>query len=212
MTVLSDFRTRVRYAQGLTTTSTERGFSDNNLDQHVKEAVEQFSLYVPIEATATITVTGGTRTFNLSSLTRPIRVVAVEYPTGNWPRRLLDHDVYAGVVTLDHPPPAANYDVRVYYHQQHLVDGSGSTIEAEHETVIVEGGAVFALLARAAGFANTLETSAGAAQYMHHLRVAQQRYEQWQRLLRALGTQFKRRRLYTPQDRPSSRDIVQPPY
>src|SRR5262249_29182970 len=155
MTTLADFRDRVKYALGITGTSTERGFDNNSIDKHTIQAVEEFSLAVPLRSRADVAVSGGTRSFDLSSLTRPIAVEAIEYPVGDWPRVLLDFDLWGTTVTIDLGPPGSAYTVRVYYTAQHLVDGVGSTVEGEHENVIVEGATALALLARAAGAAQT---------------------------------------------------------
>ena len=210
MTTLVDFRTRVLYALGIGGTSTERGFDNASIEQHVQRAVEEFSLYVPVQARSDIAVTGGSREFALSALTRPIDVHAVEYPTGRWPRMLLDFDVWGVTVTLDHGAPAAGYTVRVYYTQQHLVDGSGSTIEPEHESVVVEGATAMAIMARAMGAASSAETSTTAPQTYQHLRVAQTRLDRWRDLLRRLAGETRPRQLYTPASAPLGRDIVQP--
>ena len=207
MTTLADFRSRVLFAMGVTA-STERGLTDTNVDEHIKRAVEEFSLYVPLEATADVSVSAGSRTFALTALTRPVRVTAAEYPVGQWPRALLDFDLWSGTVTLDHGPPASGYSVRVYYTQRHVVDGSGSTIDLAHETVIVEGAAAHAILARAMGAANTAETATATPQTYHHLRVAQARLERWRALLHHLSGRAVRRRLYTPGTSPVRRDVA----
>lgn len=208
MTVLSDVRARVLYALGLTASSTERGFTDVNVDEHIKRAVEEFSLHVPAEASADVAVAGGARTFSTSALTRPIRVTAVEYPIGQWPRALLDFDTWGSTVTLDDGPPTAGYTVRVSYAQQHLVDGSGSTIAPAHEHVIVEGAAAFAILARALGSAATRESATTAYQTYDHLRIAQARLARWRDALRRLESSTGRRTLYSPATGPTRRDIA----
>ena len=211
MTTLADFRGRVKSALGIkpSVTSTEKGFEDDNLDNHIRQSVEEFSLYVPVEATANVAVSGGSRSFALSALTRPIGVAAVEYPLGQWPRALLDFDVFGGTVTLDHGPPSGGYTVAVYYTQQHLVDGSGSTIEPEHEHVIVEGAAAQAGLARAVQAASYAEAALTNPVTFQHLRPAQQRLERWREHLRALGSgRLRRRQSYSPSTAPASRSIV----
>ncbi|MFN8558229.1 MAG: hypothetical protein U0531_13105 [Dehalococcoidia bacterium] len=37
----------MKYAQGITSVSSERGFTDTNIDYHIQQAVEEMSLYVP---------------------------------------------------------------------------------------------------------------------------------------------------------------------
>lgn len=208
MTTLADFRTRVLYALGIGTSSSERGFDNASIEQHVKQAVEEFSLYVPLEARADVTVTSGSRSLALGGLVRPITVTAVEYPVEQWPRALLDFDTWGATLTLDHSPPAADYTVRLYFTQQHLVDAAGSTIEPEHEHVIVEGATAIAILARAMGAASAAETSAAAPQTYQHLRVAQTRLNRWRDLIHRLGGGLQRRSFYTAAAAPLSRDIV----
>lgn len=210
MTTLADFRTRVLYALGVTVSS-ERGFTDTNVDEHIKRAVEEFGLYVPAQAAADLTVTGGTRTLLTSALTRPVAVAAVEYPLDQRPRRLVDFGVWGGTVTLDHSPPAAAYTVRLYYTQRHLVDAAGSTIDPAHEGVVVEGAAAHAILARAMGAANAAETATVAPQTYQHLRVAQARLNRWHTALRRLSGGAAGRQLFTPEAPPVSRTVVQGP-
>ena len=210
MTTLADFRARVLYALGVTT-STERGFTDANVDEHVKRAVEEFSLRVPVEASADLTVAAGSRSFATSALVRPIRVTAAEYPLGQWPRALLDFDVWGSTVTLDHSPPLAAYTVRVYYTQQHLVDGTASTIAPAHETVIVEGATAFAVLARTLGAAQTREAGTVAYETYEHLRIAQTRLAHWRAQLRRLSGRVVRRRLFVPAGGPVQRSVVSGP-
>lgn len=207
MTTLADFRTRVLWALGVST-SAERGFSDSNVDEHIARAVDEFSLYVPAEARADISVAGGSRAVGAAALVRPIRITAVEYPVDQWPRALLDFDAWGGTVTLDHSPPASSYTVRCYYTQQHLVDAGGSTIAAAHETVVVEGAAALAILARAMGAAETAETATVAPQTYQHLRIAQERLDRWRDQLRRLSATIGRSAFYTPAAAPVSRDVV----
>lgn len=213
MTVLSDFRSMARSLYG-TDPTTDRGFVDVVLDRSIKQAVSEFSQYLPIKATASVNVSGGSRTWGMAAaLTRPIRVVAVEYPIDKWPRVLLDFDVWGDTVTLDHGPPASAYTVKVYYDQMHLVDGSGSTIEAEHEYLVAEGAFIYSLFGRTIGAANTFDTATSGTPMpnaMQHLRLAEARLAHWRRQLRRVAGQVQTRTLYPPSSRPALRDVVQP--
>ena len=208
MTTLADFRLRVKAALGIAGASAERGFDDASLDQHIKQAVEEFSLYAPAEASADLTVTAGSRTLGAGGLTRPLRVAAVEFPVGRWPRTLVDFDRWGTTLSLDIAPPSVNTTARVYYEQAHLVDGGGSTVAAEHEHVIVEGAAALALLARVAGAAQTLESAANQPQTYQHLRLAQARLARWRAGLRRLGGRVVRRSFYIPATAPAQVDVV----
>jgi hypothetical protein len=208
MSTLTDFRNRVKATLGISGSSAERGFDDPSLDQHIRQAVEEFSVYVPVEASADLTVLSGGRTLGVTGLTRLLRVVAVEMPVGQWPRSLLDFDRWSTTLTLDMTPLSLDTPARVYYEQGHLVDGSGSTIDAAHEHVIVEGASALALLARVAGAAQTLEAATAQPQTYQHLRLAQSRLARWRAQLRRLGGRVVQRRLYAPSTAPVQRSVV----
>jgi hypothetical protein len=208
MPTLTDFRNRVKAALGISGSSPERGFDDPSLDQHIRQAVEEFSVYVPGEATADLTVIAGSRTLSAAGLTRLLRVAAVEIPVGQWPRSLTDFDRWNTTLTLDIAPPSVNTAARVYYEQGHLVDGSGSTVDPAHEHVVVEGACALALLARVAGAAQTLETAATQPQTYQHLRLAQSRLARWRAQLRRLGGRMVHRRLSTSSGSPVQSSVV----
>jgi len=209
MTTLADFRSRVKAGLGIVGSSAERGFDDASLDQHVRLAVEEFSTYVPAEASADLMVAAGGRTLSVSGLSRLLRVVAVETPVGQWPRSLVDFDRWSATLTLAIAPPAVATPARVYFEQGHLVDGSGSTVTPEHDHVIVEGATAVALLARVAGAAQTLETATTQPQTYQHLRLAQARLTRWRASLRRLGGPVTRRQFYIPATAPVQRSVVE---
>jgi hypothetical protein len=211
MTTIVDFRDRVKAALGITASSSERGFGDAHLDEHVKRAVQEFSIYVAAEASADLAISAGTRTLDVSSLTRLLRVAAVETPVGQWPRAFVDFSQWGATLTLDIAPPAVNTTARVYYEQRHLVDESGSTVAPEHEHVIVEGATAFALLARAAGAAQTLETATAQPLTYQHLRIAQSRLAHWRAQVRRLSGRVVRHRLFVPAGGPVQHSAVGEP-
>jgi hypothetical protein len=208
MSTLTDFRNRVKATLGISGSSAERGFDDPSLDQHIRQAVEEFSMYVPGEASADLLLLAGSRALSVAGLTRLLRVAAVEMPMGQWPRSLRDFDRWNTTLTLDIAPPSVDTTTRVYYEQGHLVDGSGSTIDPAHEHVIVEGASALALLARVAGAAQTLESAAAQPQTYQHLRLAQSRLARWRAQLRRLGGRMVQRRLYPPSGSPVQTSVV----
>lgn len=211
MTTLADYRSRVKAALGIVGTTGERGYDDASLDQHIRQTVEEFSLFLPAEATADLTLAAGSRTLNLAALPRVMRVAAVEAPSGQWPRVFVDFDSWDAALTLAIAPPALNLPARVYYEQVHLVDAFGSTIAPEHEHLIVEGGAAFALLARAAGAAQVLETATAQPLTYQHLRLAQERLDRWKQSLRRVSGRIVQQRLYTPGSSATNLAIVREP-
>lgn len=211
MTTATDFRARALLEMGISTSSGERGLTNADMDGHVQRAVEEYTRWFPAEEKTDIAVSGGARIINMSSLTRPIDVVACEYPTGNRPRTFVDFDVWDQVVTLDHGAPTSGYTVSVYYTQRHLVDGSGSTIRLDHEDIVVEGIVALALLARATGAAQTADNVAfigGGTPY--HLQIAESRVRRWKAALRSLA-RVRRRSLYNPATGTTLKSVVEAP-
>ena len=208
MTTIADLRVRVKAALGITGTSAEPGYEDDNLDLHITQAVAEFSTFLPVEASADLTLAAGSRTLNLGALARLLRVVAVETPLGQWPRSLVEFDRWNTTLTLDLGPPAAAAVVRVYYEQAHLVDAVASTLESEHEYAVVEGAAAFAVLARATAAANAWMISSVQPQTYQHLRIAQSRLAAWRSSLRRLGGRTVRQRFYVPAGGPAQRSVV----
>lgn len=212
MTTIVDFRSKARALYG-TDPTTDRGFVDTVLDNSIKQAVMEFSQYVPRRLSTFMGINGGVRAFLMSDLgSLVMRVVAVEYPLNRWPRSLLEFDVWGDTVTLDHSPPSTVYSVRVYYHEQHLVDGSGSTIAAQHEYLIAEGAFIYSLFGRTIGMANTFDVSGTnqQANTMPHLRVAQERLDHWRRQLAKIGNELRTAAMYAPGSRIAAKTVVGP--
>ena len=80
MTTITDFRSMARSLYG-TDPTTDRGYVDAVLDRSIKQAVSEFSQYLPVKATASVNVTGGSRSWDMAAaLTRP----AAAHPCAMW--------------------------------------------------------------------------------------------------------------------------------
>ncbi|MBI2304693.1 MAG: hypothetical protein HYU86_08120 [Chloroflexi bacterium] len=122
-------------------------WTDNELDRHIQRAVAEFSLAVPLEATASLTTTAGSRELSLASLTDRVVVEAVEYPVGYYPPRYVSFSVWGDTLSLlvDNAPEAGEA-VKVYYGKLHTLNATTSTIPVPLEEVVATGGAAYAAL------------------------------------------------------------------
>lgn len=197
MTTLADFRTRIR--QDLHDTGSDL-WTDAVLQRHIEHAVRDFSLEVPIEQKTTLQTTAGTRTVDVSSLTNRIAISAVEYPTGEYPPRLLGFSLWQDTLELDTiDEPSAATNVYVYWLKAHTVDGSGSTIESEHEDIIALGAAGYAALDWAAYAINRLNTG-GQETAAAFKRYGEAKLREFRRELKRVSrrNQIRVTQLYTP--------------
>lgn len=197
MTTLSDIRTRVR--QDLHDTGSDL-WTDAVLQRHIEHAVRDYSNHRPLEQKTTLQTTAGTRTVNASSLTSRVAIEAVEYPTGEYPPRLIGFSPWQDTITLDTiDEPSSAQDVIVYWLKEHTVDGSGSTVETEHEDIIALGAEAYALLDWATYAVNRLNTG-GREAVAGFAAQGKAKLAQFQRELRRVSRRntVRTRQLYTP--------------
>lgn len=145
MTILSDFRTRIRKDLHDTDSLAYR-WTDVQLDRHIERALNELSIAIPQEKLATIATTNGSREVSVVSLTGLIAIEAIEYPVGQYPPLFIAHSRWADTVLLhvDAIPTGAN--ARFSYTAKHVVDGSGSTVPAQFEDLLATGAAGYAAM------------------------------------------------------------------
>src|SRR5579883_1217366 len=86
-------------------------WSDADLQRHVLHAVSEYQLWKPLEYLDTAhNLTAGSRTIDVSGIAGLLRIVAVEYPTGQWPPAYVQFQQWAATLTLflDGVPTAAD--------------------------------------------------------------------------------------------------------
>lgn len=123
-------------------------WSDAELDRHIAHAIEEYSLAFPYKRTTQLTATAGVRTLSLATLTHPISIEAVEWPTGNYPRTMVDfyYDQVNGTLTLlgDSAPASTTLAVNVTYDSLHTVSASQLTVPEYHYALVLQGAAAYA--------------------------------------------------------------------
>jgi hypothetical protein len=206
--ILSDMRTLVRRDLHDEVSGNYR-FTDAELERHIGRAVRDFSEAIPLEQTALVATTSGSRDINISSLTGRVMVEAVEYPSGRFPPRYQRFSLWADMLTLlgDEVPDGAN--ARIYYGKLHTLSASVSTIPAIYEDLIATGAAGYAAMEYAAYTINQVNTG-GTGSPRDFLTFGKERLSQFRRELKRLGRKNRVRvqALYTPWAEPVSKTIV----
>jgi len=126
-------------------------WTNDEIDRHIAHAVKEYSEAVPLEVKATIATVSGSREIDVSSLTDRIMVQAVEYPTGEFPKRYQRFALWNDTVTLlgDLIPDGSN--CYIYYGKLHTINGAGSsTIPSKDEDLIALGATGYAAVEYAA--------------------------------------------------------------
>ena len=181
--------------------ATNERWADATLDRHIKRAVLEYSHMNPLEKKSTLQTTSDSRDVDVSSLSSPIRIVAAEYPTGEYPPSYVPFSLWAGTLTLDlSGAPSGTPDVSVYWQAVHTINGTVS-FPASHDDIIAGGASGYAALEWASFSSNRLNVGGDDVwgRYMEfaNVRLAAFR-EQLSRLPEA--NRARTSRLYRPAD------------
>ena len=175
-------------------------WTDAELDRHVQHAVRELSLSLPLQATASLVTTEGSRDVSLQSLAGLIRVEAAEYPAGRYPPEYVRFSVWGDALTLHvDAAPGGGESVRVYYHTLHTIDAASSTVPAHLEELVAMGASAYAAL-EWASFATNRVNVGGPHAWRHFLTWGKERLRLFHAALARLGTTnaVRSRRLYSP--------------
>ena len=131
-------------------------------------------------------------------MTGLIYVEAVEYPTGEYPKRYRDYKVWADTLELlvDEMPTAAE-PVHLYYGKVHTVDAVASSLPGYLEDLCAVGAGAFAAL-EWANYAINQVNVGGEPTPREYLEWAQRRLDFYHSELKRYGRQarLKVRQLY----------------
>ena len=131
------------------------------LDQHIQDALLDFSRSIPQEKKTSLATVSGNRDLDISSLTDRYRVRAVEYKTGNWPRTFVNFSVWINTLTfIDEEPDGANADL--YWEAPHVINGT-DTLPSHHDRTLLFGAAAFACDQQQADATNQVNTGGAKA-------------------------------------------------
>ncbi len=174
-------------------------WTDAVLDRHIGRAVVEYSIADPLEQKTTLTATPGSRELSIAALTNVVDVENVEWPTGEFPPRLVGFSLWQATLTLDTVnAPSAPDNVSVYWTKLHTLDGSSSTIPPRFDELITEGAAGYAALDWTSFATNRINTG-GDDVWGRYKAFADERLRQFRADLARLGRNnaVRVRRLYT---------------
>lgn len=169
------------------------------LQRHIDRALRELSHAIPSEQKSTLSTVAGTRDISFSSLTDLIRIVAVEYPTGNYPPTYVPFSIWQTTLTLlIDSAPSAIANVYVYWHKLHAL-ATTTTLETWTQDILVAGAAGYAALDWASYSANRINLG-GDPTYQHYKDFADTALAYFHAELRRVGLSGSLRtsRMYTP--------------
>jgi hypothetical protein len=175
-------------------------WTDNELDRHIDRAVRELSLAAPLEASATLTTTAGSRDLDVAALANRVAIDAVEYPTGRYPPSFVAHSLWANTLTLlVEGVPDAGEAVAVRYSKLHTLDATSSTLPAALDDVVATGAAAYAALEWASYATNRVNVG-GADAWSHFHTWGAERMAAFHKALAKYGRErrLRSRRLYVP--------------
>jgi hypothetical protein len=135
-------------------------WSTDDIDRAIERALVDYSQVRPQQAVTTIELSADGREVDISSISGLTRVVKVWYPYDSSapesPPRWVQWGQWAQTLYISSgDEPAVGETVRVYYQQEHAIDGldgaSETTVPGEDEEVLVTGAGAYAALQKARG-------------------------------------------------------------
>jgi hypothetical protein len=174
-------------------------WTDEELNRHITHAVKEFSGALPLEQKATIATAAGSRELDIAALLDRVVIEAAEYPIDKFPRRYHPFSLWEDTLTLlgDEAPDGSN--AYIYYGKLHTLDGSSSTIPAQHEDLIAEGACGYAAMEWAVNAVNRVNTG-GTVTPAEFLKWGKERLTHFRSELKRLGRSNRVRvnQLYRP--------------
>jgi hypothetical protein len=181
---------------------------DATLERHIARAAAELSLVLPQEKKTTLSTTDGSRELDVSGLSALLRVEAVEYPVDQDPRRYVQWSLWGETLEmLVDATPGDSEDVDVYWTAEHVVDGNGSTVPAEHDQLVLTGAAGYAAQ-EWASYATNRANVAGLGAVADYASWGERRLSEFRAGLRRLR-RVRSSRLYKPAQPGPSQSTVQ---
>ncbi|OGO52122.1 MAG: hypothetical protein A2148_12490 [Chloroflexi bacterium RBG_16_68_14] len=176
-------------------------WTDAVLARHINRALLEYSQVAPLEQKSTLSTVPTSRDISISTLTPRVRIVAVEFPTGEYPPAYVPFSLWGDTLTLDlTAAPSSAQNVNVYWHKVHSINGS-VTFPASHDDIIAGGAAGYAALEWASFATNRLNVG-GDEVWGRYVEFGNVRLAAFKEQLRRLPAVNRARtaRLYTPVD------------
>jgi hypothetical protein len=175
-------------------------WTDDALSRHIRHAVRELSVAVPLQARSTLLTSDGSRELPLDSLQDMVSIEAVEYPAGMYPPRYVRFSTWGPtLILLTESTPVEGEEVRVYYGKLHTLSEETSTIPPALEELAAVGAEGYAAI-EWASFATNRVNLGGEDTWRSYLAWGQDRLAAF---LQGLAKHSRRnalrpRRLYRP--------------
>jgi hypothetical protein len=188
--------------------------SDADLQRHVLHAVREYELARPREIVETPSVTAGSRAIDLTAYSNLMRVLAAEYPTGQWPPAYVQFQVYGQTLTLaldEAPDGASGASANLYCCERHQVDAGSCTVDPQDDECIVAGTVHFAAQELATRTAGTINL-AGPDLWLRYRDLALDKAAEFRGYLTLIRARVTPQRAYAPAEPRQSRFSVEAPW
>jgi hypothetical protein len=180
---LATMRARVR--QDLQDSDSQNyRWSNDEVDGAIERAVRELSLVSPIEEEDDIATTEDSTELDISSLSKLLKVVSVEFPLDNTPPYYQRFTKYGTSIYMQ--DEGDGDDARIRWLKQHTLDADTSTIPEHLEELIVLGATGY-LATSAAIYTIDKATIGGMQAPINYLKWGQARLERYQRQLKAVA-------------------------
>lgn len=196
-TTLADIRDRIRKDLRDTDAAAYR-WTDAQLDRHIDHAMSELSAAMPLEKSATVATTAGSRDLSLAGYTDLVNVETVEYPVASFPPSYAGFSTWATTLTIQSETVPTGGNAKLYYTARHTADGSGTSLSPFQVDVLVTGAGAYAALEQSAYTADRVTTGKDVDE--RYAAYARARLTAFRQLLLTYGrgNRVRGRRLYTP--------------
>ena len=131
-------------------------WTDAQLTEHINHALADLSVEIPFEIGNKLSATPGSRAISIATLVPRVRIVTVEYPTGEYPPIFVNFSVWADVLTmLIDSAPSTAADVQVSWQTHHTLAAT-TTLDAAQLQLLLTGAAGYAAAQLASGKAEAI--------------------------------------------------------
>ena len=140
-----------------------RIWSGDEIEDAVKDALRELSLYVPNIVKETLTTTATSKDLDISSIADLIYVSEVEYEVGKDPRRWRNFTIRGNTLTIEIDfAPSAGQSVELHCAKPHILTDASSTLSPELERIIVLLASARLAVSKGAKSINAVTTGGGA--------------------------------------------------
>ena len=183
-------------------------WTNDELDRHITHAVKDYSEAIPYEQKAVKATTAGSREIDIASISDRVMIEAVEYPSGNFPRRYQRFALWGDIITLLGDETQDGSNAYIYYGKLHTLGTTSSTIAAQHEDLIAAGAGGYAAVEWAIYAVNRVNVG-GTTTAVELLGWGRDKLDFFHQELKRLGrkNRVRVRSLYRPFSPPVSKSV-----